>query len=95
MLDHYIDFRILKDDTPYVAMYPPAVPPASPLTPASPAEPAQSDGVIVKEIEDEVFLLSSRNVAVSSVLIRHRSIESLFENGEHLIKEIIREMSER
>ncbi|KAH3847139.1 hypothetical protein DPMN_089454 [Dreissena polymorpha] len=92
MLDHYIDFRILKDDTPYVAMYPPAVPPASPLTPAS---PAQSDGVIVKEIEDEVFLLSSRNVAVSSVLIRHRSIESLFENGEHLIKEIIREMSER
>ncbi|KAH3697502.1 hypothetical protein DPMN_085004 [Dreissena polymorpha] len=76
-------------------MYPPAVPPASPLTPASPAEPAQSDGVIVKEIEDEVFLSSSRNVAVSSVLIRHRSIESLFANGKHLIKEIIREMSER
>ncbi|KAH3787044.1 hypothetical protein DPMN_165163 [Dreissena polymorpha] len=51
--------------------------------------------LIVKEIEDEVFLLSSRNVALSSVLIRHRSIESLFENGENLIKEIISEMSER
>ena len=55
MLDNFIDFRIYKDDTPYVAVYPPAAPPASPALPASPAEPAspaspaESGGVSVSQ----------------------------------------------
>jgi len=50
---------------------------------------------ILKDIDIHCTTLVSRTAALGSVLARYRSIADLVENGDKLVQEILREMTER
>lgn len=50
---------------------------------------------LLKDIDSECSTLVSKNAALCSALSRYRSVKSLVEHGDHLLDELIHEMSER